>query len=95
MCGMETNNVTNNIDVLFRSIKKGSKILKNRIIMPAMGTLYAAWNGEVTQRMVEYYRELAYGGVGMVVVEYAYVHRSGQVYLGQLAIDRDHHLSNK
>ena len=86
---MKADKVAHNVDVLFSPIRVGSKTLKNRIIMPAMGTLYATWNGEVTQRMMEYYRERAQGGVGLIVVEYAYVHRSGQVYLGQLAVDRD------
>ncbi len=76
-------------EALFRPIQIGPKKIKNRVVMPAMGTLYATWNGRVTSRMVEYYRERARGGVGLIVVEYAYVHRSGQVYLGQLGVDRD------
>ena len=32
---------------------------------------------------------MARGGVGLVVVEYAYVHQTGKVYNGQLAVDRD------
>ncbi len=57
--------------------------------MPAMGTLFATWDGRVTERMIEYYRQRAKGGAGLIVVEYAYVHASGQVYNGQLAVDRD------
>lgn len=79
----------NNFEILFQPIEIGPLTIKNRIVMPAMGTLYATWNGEVTDRMIDYYRERARGGVGMIVVEYAYVHRSGQVYFHQSAADRD------
>jgi 2,4-dienoyl-CoA reductase-like NADH-dependent reductase (Old Yellow Enzyme family) len=54
-----------------------------------MGTLFARWDGIVTERQINHYHIMARGGVGLVVVEYAYVHPSGQVYNGQLAVDRD------
>jgi NADPH2 dehydrogenase len=57
--------------------------------MPPMGTLFARWDGIVTERQINYYHTVARGGVGLVVVEYAYVHQSGKVYNGQLAVDRD------
>ncbi len=38
-----------------------------------MATSLGARDGCVTERMVRYYREIARGGVGLVIVEYAYV----------------------
>lgn len=84
-----SNRTRNDLEALFEPIMIGSKEIKNRIIMPAMGTLYATWDGRVTTRMIDHYRVRARGGVGLVVVEYAYVHHTGQVYNGQLAVDRD------
>jgi len=47
----------------------GNMELRNRVIMEPMVTNYAGMNGEVIERMVEYYRARAKGGCGMVVVE--------------------------
>lgn len=77
------------LSALFSPIRLGSKTIKNRIIMSPMGTLFATWDGIATKRQINYYHLMARGGVGLVVVEYAYVHQSGQVYNGQLAVDRD------
>ncbi|MFA7468747.1 MAG: FAD-dependent oxidoreductase [Desulfotomaculaceae bacterium] len=43
--------------------------IKNRIIMPAMGTNLASETGAVTKPMISYYRERAKGGVGMIITE--------------------------
>jgi 2,4-dienoyl-CoA reductase-like NADH-dependent reductase (Old Yellow Enzyme family) len=43
--------------------------LKNRLVMAPMATTLASTNGEVSQRMIEYYRARARGGVGMIIVE--------------------------
>jgi 2,4-dienoyl-CoA reductase-like NADH-dependent reductase (Old Yellow Enzyme family)/thioredoxin reductase len=77
------------LSALFSTIMLGSKTIKNKIIMAPMGTLFATWDGRVTERQINYYHKMASGGVGIVVVEYAYVHPIGQVYNGQLAVDRD------
>ena len=47
----------------------GSLELKNRIIMPAMGTRFAGVWGEVNDLIVEYYRRRARGGCGLIIVE--------------------------
>ncbi len=43
--------------------------LKNRLVMAPMATTLASDRGEVTQRMIEYYRARARGGVGMIIIE--------------------------
>ena len=47
----------------------GEMKLKNRIIMPPMGTNYAEAGGAVSQRMIDYYEARARGGVGLIIVE--------------------------
>ena len=47
----------------------GTLELKNRVIMPAMGTNLGTPSGSTTERMVDYYAERARGGVGLIIVE--------------------------
>lgn len=58
---------------LFKPFPLGTLEIKNRIVMPPMVTLLANENGGVTERMLDYYRERARGGVGLIIVESAYV----------------------
>jgi len=53
---------------LFSEISIGNVKLKNRIVMPAMATNYPV-NGEITQRMIDYFVERASGGVGLIITE--------------------------
>ncbi len=45
--------------------------LKNRIVMPPMGTRYTTFGGAVTQRFTDYFVERARGGVGLIIVPFA------------------------
>jgi 2,4-dienoyl-CoA reductase-like NADH-dependent reductase (Old Yellow Enzyme family)/thioredoxin reductase len=47
----------------------GQMRLKNRIVMPPMGTNYAEAGGAVSQRMLDYYEARARGGAGLIIVE--------------------------
>jgi 2,4-dienoyl-CoA reductase-like NADH-dependent reductase (Old Yellow Enzyme family) len=49
--------------ILATPIYLGGLELKNRIIMPAMGTAYADTQGFVTPRLIDYLVERAKGGV--------------------------------
>ena len=57
-------------DKLFEPGKIGNLHLKNRVIMPAMVTLYSNYEGEATDRIIQYYAERARGGPGLVIVEF-------------------------
>ncbi len=59
-------------DPLFRSIFIGPVELKNRIFMPAMH-LNMCRNFMVTEQLIEFYRERAKGGAGLISVGYATV----------------------
>jgi 2,4-dienoyl-CoA reductase-like NADH-dependent reductase (Old Yellow Enzyme family)/thioredoxin reductase len=54
-----------------------------------MGTNYATWTGGVTERLIRYYAERAQGGVGLINVEFSYVHPSGKASLYNLGIYDD------
>lgn len=47
--------------------------LKNRIIKAPQTTGLGGLDGSVTERLIRYYKELARGGVGLVIVGYAWV----------------------
>lgn len=61
---------------LFSPITIKTMKLKNRIVMPAMGTMSANSDSTISERQVDYYEAQARGGVGLVVVEVAEVHPS-------------------
>lgn len=51
----------------------GKLRLKNRLLKAPMSTKLASIDGTVTDRQVKYYRELARGGVGLIIVEFSYI----------------------
>ncbi len=57
-----------NYNVLLKPEKIGSLQLKNRFVMTAANLSYATEDGKVTPRLVEFYRQRAAGGVGLIVV---------------------------
>jgi len=77
------------MDKLFEPFKIGTMKLKNRIVMPPMGTNFSTEDGLVTQRLKNYYVERAKGGVGLIIVEGAYVEPRGKGSIRQLAVDHD------
>jgi len=54
---------------IFEPANIGTMRLKNRVVMPPMGTNYAEAGGAVSQRMLDYYEARAAGGVGLIIVE--------------------------
>ncbi len=62
---------------LFSPLTIRGIVLKNRIVMPPMGTRYSTYHGAVTPRLIDYYVERARGGVGLIVVQFAAVSPEG------------------
>lgn len=62
--------------MLFEPIKIGNLYLKNRIVMSPMNLNYAH-NGEVNQRIVNFYVERALGEAGLIMVGGAQIEPSG------------------
>lgn len=77
------------IEKLIQPFKIGSTEIKNRMIMSPMITNYANRDGSVTDRLIAYYKARANGGVGLIVVESAYIHPSGKGFENQLGIYDD------
>lgn len=81
--------MTQAMEALFTPGRIGTLAVKNRLAMPPLSTNYAAWTGEATDRQIRYYAERARGGVGLITVEYAYVHFSGKIAFYTLGIHND------
>jgi len=75
---------------LLEPIKIGPLELRNRIVMPAMGTNYADQDGAVTDRLLNYYAERAKGGAGLIIIEVTCVDSPiGKTIAHQLGIHED------
>ena len=61
--------ITARFKKIFEPANIGQMKLKNRIVMPPMGTNYAEKGGAVGQRTFDYYEARARGGVGLIIVE--------------------------
>ncbi|AET67976.1 NADH:flavin oxidoreductase [Desulfosporosinus orientis DSM 765] len=70
-------------------IRIGSLELRNRGVMPAMVTNYCNGNGSVTNRLIAYHEARAKGGVGLIIVEAAYIDWAGKGFPNQIGIDSD------
>lgn len=74
---------------LFSPLTLHTMTLKNRVVMPPMCTNFATIGGAVTDRLMDYYAARARGGVGLINVEFAYVHPGGKVFEHMLGIYDD------
>lgn len=75
---------------LFSPLRVGKTVLKNRLVMPAMGTLYCNADGTVSETMRAYYAKRAEGGAGMIVLEFGSVDQPhGMGAVSQLDLSRD------
>lgn len=68
--------MTSKFPHLFAPFTLGNLRLKNRIVSTAHGT-YMPVNGLQTQQIVEYHRERARGGVGLIILEATSTHPTG------------------
>ena len=59
---------------LFTPIKIRSMELKNRIVLPAMGTKFSGKTSYVTDQLIDYHVARVKGGTGLSIVEVCSVH---------------------
>ena len=75
-----------NFDKILECGTIGNMELKNRMIMPGMGTNLAAKDGTVSDVIVNYYAKRANGGVGMIITEVCCPEPLGKVIPGEIEI---------
>jgi 2,4-dienoyl-CoA reductase-like NADH-dependent reductase (Old Yellow Enzyme family)/NADPH-dependent 2,4-dienoyl-CoA reductase/sulfur reductase-like enzyme len=75
--------------ILFQPIKIGTMEVKNRFVMPPIATNYCEIDGSVTERLKAYLGLRARGGVGLIIVEAAYVQPSGKLVPNEVGVYKD------
>ena len=71
------------------SVQIGKLESRNRGVMPPMVTNYSNADGSVTDRLIAYHEARAKGGVGLIIVEAAYIDWAGKGFPNQIGIDKD------
>lgn len=69
--------------------KIGPMTIKNRFVRSATYEKRAAEDGTVTDELIQFYKTLAEGGIGLIITGLAYINSSGQALPKQTAVDRD------
>lgn len=77
---------------LFQPITINGMTVKNRLVMPPMGTNFANPDHSVSEKYKRYFEERAKGGVGAIVIEYSCVHESGLSAPFQMGVFSDSHI---
>ena len=67
-------------------MKIGNCEIKNRVVMPPMLMGFGQFNGNATDKMIDYYEERAKGACGLIITEITRVNDlTGASSFGQLA----------
>lgn len=78
--------------MLFSPFSIGATELKNRLTMAPMFWGYANEDGTVSQALIDHYRQIALGGVAMIVVANTVIDASGIMASRVLRIDNDRYM---
>ena len=82
-------------NMLFSPMKIGNVEIKNRVVMAPMLMGFGQFNGNATDKMIEYYEERAKGGTGLIITEITRVNDlSGASSFGQLAASKDGNIAS-
>lgn len=74
---------------LFEGAGIGGMEVRNRFVRSATWTGMAGGDGEVTGPLIDLYRALSKGGVGLILTGYAFVTKRGKASPGMLGADED------
>ncbi|MEJ2039423.1 MAG: NADH:flavin oxidoreductase [Desulfosarcinaceae bacterium] len=74
---------------LFEPVRLGKVALNNRFVQSATYEVMAQETGEVSDKLIKRYQNLAKGEVGLVIPGYMYVHPLGRSYRFQTGIHND------
>ena len=74
---------------IFEETTINGMTLKNRLVRSATWDGMANPDGRPTPKMVDFYRQLAVGGVGLIISGFAFVQPGGKALPGQMGIHTD------
>ncbi len=72
------------LEHLFSPIRINGMTLKNRAVMPPMGTGYGNADGTVSDRLIQYLARRARGGTGLIITEVCAVDLRGKAFLNEI-----------
>ncbi|NPU84914.1 MAG: FAD-dependent oxidoreductase [Syntrophaceae bacterium] len=72
------------LEALFAPVTINGMTLRNRAVMPAMGTGYGNTDGTVSDRLVRYLARRARGGAGLIITEVCAVTPRGKGFLREI-----------
>lgn len=73
-------------------IRIGSMDIRNRFVVPPMGTNFADRQGHVTRQILDYYEARAKGGFGLIIVEVTAISPEGRAIPNELGVWSDEHI---
>ena len=79
-------------NLLFTPMEINGMQLKNRMVRSATYEHMATEDGKVTDQLINFYSKLAKGGVGLIMLGYAYVQENGHCAPSQIGIYSDDHI---
>src|SRR5210317_2225859 len=79
-------------NLLFTPMEINGMQLKNRLVRSATYEHMAAEDGKATDQLINFYSKLAKGGVGLIMLGYAYVQENGHCSQSQIGIYSDDHI---
>lgn len=68
------------MDKLFTPFTFGSLTIPNRLVRSATAERMAEPDGAIPQKMLDFYRRLAQGGVGLIITGHMFVHPTGKAH---------------
>jgi 2,4-dienoyl-CoA reductase-like NADH-dependent reductase (Old Yellow Enzyme family) len=80
------------MSLLFEPFKIGSMDIKNRFMRSATTSYWSDQRGIIRPEIIDLYRRLAQGGVGLIVKGHLYVKDSGKAHVGMAGISHDYHV---
>src|SRR5690554_5144210 len=72
--------------------KIGKMELRNRFVVPSMGTGLAELDGHLNERIIQYYEERAKGGYGLIILEVTGIDPIGKAIPEQIMIHDDKYI---
>jgi 2,4-dienoyl-CoA reductase-like NADH-dependent reductase (Old Yellow Enzyme family) len=74
---------------LFETTQIGNLTLRNRMVRSATWEGMCQDDGRPTTKLIEFYRQLAKGGVGLIITGYTFVRPDGKQLMGKMGITAD------
>ncbi|TFF95698.1 NADH:flavin oxidoreductase [Candidatus Thorarchaeota archaeon] len=80
------------MSILFEPLRIGTITMRNRFMRSATTSAHANADGTLRQPIIELYRELARGEIGLIVTGHLFVLETGKAHEGMAGISQDGHV---